>query len=348
MPLKDTIIPEPDVQQPANTCHSTALGQTHHVNSETSLINPGEDAESINPAYLLRQASSSTGYSQTSEDDEEAMSGSDDESVAHKSISDNQAQLRKEIVKIQGDATLDATAKAKKIQELMSQSWTQKQNAEHKCEHHINKLAEKKTEFGQVCETDKCQTFHSEKGLGCRHYLRACKLQAHCCGKWDTCRFCHDEVSDHTITRNLITTMMCMYCWQVQPAGQDCNNPECGKRVAAYYCKECKLWDNDTRKNIYHCHDCGICRIGKGLGIDYFHCTTCNVCMAIGLKGKHKCIERNLESDCPICGEYMFTSTSTVIFMPCGHCMHQKCQQQYIRTSYQCPTCLKSLTDMTE
>ena len=62
-------------------------------------------------------------------------------------------------------------------------------------------------------------------------------------------------------------------------------------------------------------HDCGICRIGKGLGIDYFHCKKCNVCMAISLKGRHKCIERNLESDCPICGEYMFTSTTTVIFM---------------------------------
>ncbi len=37
--------------------------------------------------------------------------------------------------------------------------------------------------------------------------------------------------------------------------------------------------------------------------------------MAMSLKGRHKCIERNLESDCPICGEYMFTSTTTVIFM---------------------------------
>jgi hypothetical protein len=70
--------------------------------------------------------------------------------------------------------------------------------------------------------------------------------------------------------------------------------------------------------------------------------------MAIGLKGRHKCIERNLESDCPICGEYMFTSTSTVIFMPCGHCMHHKCHQQYIQTSYQCPTCLKSLADVSD
>ncbi|KAF9584753.1 hypothetical protein BGW38_005315 [Lunasporangiospora selenospora] len=62
--------------------------------------------------------------------------------------------------------------------------------------------------------------------------------------------------------------------------------------------------------------------------------------------GEHKCIERNLECDCPICGEYMFTSTTTVIFMPCGHCIHSKCFEDYIKTSYQCPTCWKSLGDM--
>ena len=108
---------------------------------------------------------------------------------------------------------------------------------------------------------------------------------------------------------------MCMHCSTVQPAGQTCVNPSCLKEVARYYCADCKLWDDDPKKNIYHCKDCGICRIGKGLGRDYFHCTKCNVCMAISLKGRHKCIERNLESDCPICGEYMFTSTTTVIFM---------------------------------
>jgi len=142
--------------------------------------------------------------------------------------------------------------------------------------------------------------------------------------------------------------MMCMYCTTVQPVNDVCINPNCGKRVARYYCPECKLWDNDPNKNIYHCYDCGICRIGKGLGIDYFHCKTCNVCMSISLKGHHKCIERNLESNCPICGEYMFTSTTTVIFMPCGHCIHHKCYKEYIRTSYQCPTCFKSLANMSE
>ena len=123
-----------------------------------------------------------------------------------------------------------------------------------------------------------------------------------------------DQYAKPTI-RNLTANMMCMHCATVQPAAHRCTNPACGLPVSRYYCGECKLWDDDPRKNIYHCYDCGICRIGKGLGQDYFHCKKCNVCMAISLKGKHKCIERNLESDCPICGEYMFTSTTTVIFM---------------------------------
>jgi hypothetical protein len=50
---------------------------------------------------------------------------------------------------------------------------------------------------------------------------------------------------------NLITTMMCMFCGHVQGAGQECTNEACKKKVSAYYCKECKLWDNDPNKNIY-------------------------------------------------------------------------------------------------
>ena len=37
----------------------------------------------------------------------------------------------------------------------------------------------------------------------------------------------------------------------------------------------------------------GICRIGEGLGKDFFHCVTCNVCMSIGLQDSHKCIENS-------------------------------------------------------
>ncbi|KAI8359725.1 zinc-ribbon-domain-containing protein [Mortierella sp. GBAus27b] len=190
------------------------------------------------------------------------------------------------------------------------------------------------------------KTFNNEEQdlLGCKHYIRGCKLQANCCGKWFNCRFCHDDASDHPIVRSETKKMVCMHCQTIQPAAQTCQS--CKARMAAYYCDVCKLWDDDSKKHIYHCDDCGICRIGQGLGRDYFHCKKCNVCMSIHLEGNHKCIERNLECDCPICGEYMFTSTSTVIFMPCGHCIHNKCHEDYIKTSYQCPTCWKSLGDM--
>lgn len=64
--------------------------------------------------------------------------------------------------------------------------------------------------------------------------------------------------------------MLCMFCNTRQPAAQNCANPDCAKRMALYYCGKCKLWDDDPNKHIYHCVDCGICRIGHGLGKDFF------------------------------------------------------------------------------
>jgi hypothetical protein len=184
-----------------------------------------------------------------------------------------------------------------------------------------------------------------KKILGCKHYQRGCLLKAECCDKWFGCRFCHDEVSDHSIDRHATKTMACMHCDFVQPVGQDCVN--CSKRLGEYFCSTCNLWDNDTDKSVYHCEDCGICRIGKGLDIDYFHCEKCNVCLHVSLRNNHRCIESSLESGCPICHEYMFTSTGMVIFMPCGHPIHWSCYQEHIKNSYQCPICWKSLANMT-
>ncbi|KAJ3050712.1 hypothetical protein HK097_008302 [Rhizophlyctis rosea] len=106
-------------------------------------------------------------------------------------------------------------------------------------------------------------------------------------------------------------------------------------------------WSTVSLDDTFKCTECGILRMGKGLGIDYFYCKKCNVCLAISLEGRHECIERNLESDCPICGD-VFGSEETVAMKPCGHCIHYKCHQEHIQTSYQCPTCLKSLADMTD
>ncbi|KAI9481330.1 MAG: zinc-ribbon-domain-containing protein [Benjaminiella poitrasii] len=246
----------------------------------------------------------------------------------------DESELRKKIKEIQLNKNLTTREKAKQIQHLMSHGTAQPTSHSN----HSN---------GENASNGYSKSYHDEeKGImGCKHYQRKCKLQANCCQKIYSCRFCHDDVEDHTIVRNETKNMLCMKCLKLQPASNLCEH--CGEEMARYYCDKCKLWDDDPKKSIYHCDDCGICRQGKGLGQDFFHCKKCNICLSISMK-KHKCIERNLESDCPICGEYMFTSTSTVIFMPCGHCIHKHCYTAYIQTSYQCPTCLKSLGDMSE
>lgn len=117
---------------------------------------------------------------------------------------------------------------------------------------------------GEMADTEMVQS------LGCRHYKRNVKLQCSTCHRWYTCRLCHDEVEDHVLIRKETKNMLCMLCGYAQKAGEVC--VECGVRTAWYYCGICKLWDDDTTKNIYHCNDCGICRVGRGLGKDFFHC----------------------------------------------------------------------------
>ncbi|KAG5914454.1 hypothetical protein E4U42_000482 [Claviceps africana] len=169
--------------------------------------------------------------------------------------------------------------------------------------------------------------------LGCQHYERNVKLQCFTCKRWYTCRFCHDAQEDHNLVRRETKNMLCMLCGTPQKASDMCIN--CGEISAHYYCGICKLWENRKSKPIYHCNDCGICRRGLGLGKDFFHC-----------KSSHKCIERSTDCDCPICGEYMFTSPKPVVFMPCGHSIHKRCYDQHMRVSYKCPICNRSLANM--
>ncbi|KAF7727923.1 hypothetical protein EC973_006922 [Apophysomyces ossiformis] len=251
----------------------------------------------------------------------------------------NETELRKKMLEIQQDNSIHPKEKARMMQYLIRHGTIPPASSPS---------GETSSDDSDTTATDNGYSIsyqnESKKILGCKHYQRKCKLQANCCGKIFTCRFCHDETTNHSIVRTDTKNMLCMLCLTLQPAAQTCR--QCKIEVARYYCGKCKLWDNDPKKSIYHCDDCGICRQGQGLGQDYFHCKTCNVCMELKLKDNHRCIERNLESDCPICGEYMFTSLSKVIFMPCGHCIHKMCYTTYIQTSYQCPMCLKSLGNM--
>lgn len=108
------------------------------------------------------------------------------------------------------------------------------------------------------------------RALGCQHYRRNVKLQCAACEKWYTCRFCHDEAEDHPLPRQQTKHMLCMLCGCAQKASDSCS--QCGQSAAYYYCGICKLWNDDPNKPIYHCPDCGLCRVGQGLGKDFFHC----------------------------------------------------------------------------
>ncbi|KAL4584008.1 hypothetical protein LXL04_008597 [Taraxacum kok-saghyz] len=180
--------------------------------------------------------------------------------------------------------------------------------------------------------------------FGCKHYKRNCKLVASCCNKLFTCRQCHDDATDHLMDRKATTMMMCMKCLIIQPVGPTCSTVSCNNlSMARYYCSICKLFDDE--RQIYHCPYCNLCRVGKGLGFDYFHCMNCNACMSKSLS-VHVCREKCLEDNCPICHEYIFTSTNPVKSLPCGHIMHSCCFKEYTCSNYTCPICSKSLGNM--
>mmetsp|Transcript_34838 Transcript_34838/g.58975 ORF Transcript_34838/g.58975 Transcript_34838/m.58975 type:complete len:403 (-) Transcript_34838:198-1406(-) len=209
-------------------------------------------------------------------------------------------------------------------------------------------------------------SFHDEKNkiLGCKHYKRSCKVQCSECQKFYTCRHCHNAAESHQFNRSAYptefpfpllilahlrrektTSMLCMKCMTKQPVGPNCKNPECGARMARYYCGHCRFFDDEKDRDIYHCIHCGICRRGKQE--DFFHCKQCGTCVNKDIQAEHKCFSGSMDSNCPACGEYMFTSTKPVMFMPCGHCIHTKCYRKYIRHNYTCPICRKSLLNMT-
>ncbi|KAJ6150790.1 hypothetical protein N7470_007384 [Penicillium chermesinum] len=129
-------------------------------------------------------------------------------------------------------------------------------------------------ETAELADEDPDTEELDEAILGCEHYMRNVKLQCFTCKKWYTCRFCHDAHEDHNLVRRDTENMLCMLCGHAQPAAQNCRH--CEEQSAQYYCDICKLWDNDSKKSIYHCNDCGICRIGQGLGRDFFHCKVCS------------------------------------------------------------------------
>ncbi|KAL8118259.1 zinc finger protein BRUTUS-like At1g74770 [Apium graveolens] len=249
----------------------------------------------------------------------------------------SQEQLVAAIRRVHKDSKLDLESKSRIIQSLhTSRSIT----TQPKVNSEITKSRNEENISGQSA------SYRDPLKLtfGCKHYKRNCKLVSACCNKLYTCRVCHDDVADHTMDRKATAQMMCMRCLIIQPVGATCSTPSCQKlSMARYYCSICKFFDDE--REIYHCPYCNLCRLGKGLGIDYFHCMNCNACMSRSLS-VHICREKCFEDFCPICHEFIFSSSLPIKALQCGHLMHSACFQAYTCSYYTCPICSKSLGDM--
>uniref|UniRef100_A0A8B9Y7D7 Ring finger and CHY zinc finger domain containing 1 n=1 Tax=Bos mutus grunniens TaxID=30521 RepID=A0A8B9Y7D7_BOSMU len=180
----------------------------------------------------------------------------------------------------------------------------------------------------------------AQRRRGCEHYDRGCLLKAPCCDKLYTCRLCHDNNEDHQLDRFKVKEVQCINCEKIQHAQQTCE--ECSTLFGEYYCSVCHLFDKDKKQ--YHCENCGICRIGPKE--DFFHCLKCNLCLAMNLQGKHKCIENVSRQNCPICLEDIHTSRIAAQVLPCGHLLHRTCYEDMLKEGYRCPLCMRSALDM--
>ena len=183
---------------------------------------------------------------------------------------------------------------------------------------------------------------------GCRHYVRNCKLKAECCGVFFTCRLCHDEDGkcSSTFERKKSKRILCMSCLHVQPIGNKCEH--CGIAFGKYYCGVCKLFDSTPGKSIYHCDKCGICRLGKGLGIDNIHCDECKACLTRETYGNHNCLHLYVLGTCPICNDHLYTNMKGITTLRCGHWIHSECNDEKVidHNNYACPVCHKSIIDL--
>lgn len=131
----------------------------------------------------------------------------------------NQNELEAEIRKVSRDPTLDPRGKAYLIQNLMTRFllynllfrylvFTYFDPCIDCCSRWLaaqQKLPDSSaTQDGKDEDIPGCSPAYrnvEQEIFGCEHYKRNCKVLAVCCKKLFTCRFCHDNVSDHTMDR---------------------------------------------------------------------------------------------------------------------------------------------------
>ena len=182
------------------------------------------------------------------------------------------------------------------------------------------------------------------ESFGCKHYRRKCEIQAPCCEIWYGCRFCHNEeykgpdgpgCQVQQMNRSEVKRVRCLICNSEQSPSKHCGT--CGIEFGRYYCEKCVFYDDTEGKDIFHCDDCGMCRLGPKE--EFKHCFACCVCISIQVK-KHRCSALKGQN-CPVCQDSLLESTTPLTQLKyCGHYIHEKCLNEN-KASFdnKCPTC---------
>eukprot|EP00045_Choanoeca_perplexa_P007452 m.67817 g.67817 ORF g.67817 m.67817 type:complete len:388 (+) comp14088_c0_seq1:46-1209(+) len=183
---------------------------------------------------------------------------------------------------------------------------------------------------------------------GCQHYERHCRLKAKCCQRFLSCRRCHDDnplpKCVREMDRKAVQYIQCCECGLEQLITEACRR--CSQRFGRYFCPLCRHFDDDLSKKQFHCHGCGICRVGPRE--KYQHCDKCCVCYGRQTFENHKCVEDAMGRDCPVCMEFLHTTTKSLHVPACGHILHTECFQGLVQYSPRCPICNKSYIPPTQ
>lgn len=161
--------------------------------------------------------------------------------------------------------------------------------------------------------------------MNCLNSNNNYKLFASCCNKYICCHNCHNKESNHKINRfNDIEHLYCNKCNTISKnINNECEN--CKLKFAKYFCSECVIY-NDSKKNMYHCEKCKMCKYGKKENT--IHCDNCNMCFKAKSIEKHKCnIIKGLDK-CQICLDNIFIEREKTILLRCSHLIHRSCLDQ--------------------
>nr|CAB3499486.1 unnamed protein product [Digitaria exilis] len=117
-----------------------------------------------------------------------------------------------------------------------------------------------------------------------------------------------------------------------------CEHYRRGCRVVAPCCGEvfgCRHCHNDAKNSLEvdprHRHEIPRC------------------CYSNVLKDSHRCVERAMHHNCPVCFEYLFDSTKDISVLQCGHTIHLECMNEMrAHHHFSCPVCSRSACDMTD